>query len=102
MSPSQQDGHDYFRLGRISRQVEELLANGEIERSIIIGIPYKNVQERRLTYHPEGSKFEAYKRFLANELVPFADSEYPTYQVGSGTDADRRLARRNGFPHDGA
>ncbi|MFO6494968.1 MULTISPECIES: esterase family protein [unclassified Bacillus (in: firmicutes)] len=79
-----QDGHDYFRLGRISRQLEELLNNGEIERSIIIGVPYKNVQERRLTYHPEGSKFEAYKRFLAHELVPFADREYPTYQVGSG------------------
>ncbi|MED2944123.1 esterase family protein [Bacillus swezeyi] len=79
-----QDGHDYFRLGRISRQLEELLKNGEIERSIIIGVPYKNVKERRLTYHPEGSKFEAYKRFLANELVPFADREYPTYQVGSG------------------
>ncbi|MDA7026141.1 esterase family protein [Bacillus sp. CLL-7-23] len=78
-----QDGHDYFRLGRISRQIEELWKNGEIERTIVIGIPYKNVQERRHTYHPEGAKFEAYKRFLAHELVPFIDQEYPTYQVGS-------------------
>lgn len=79
-----QDGHDYFRLGRISRQIEELLHNGEIERCIVIGVPYKSVQERRHTYHPEGPKFEAYKRFLAHELVPFADREYPTYQVGPG------------------
>ncbi len=79
-----QDGHDYFRLGRISRQIEELIKNGEIERCIVIGVPYKNVQERRRTYHPEGTKFEAYKRFLAHELVPFTDREYPTYQVGSG------------------
>ncbi|MCY8785726.1 esterase family protein [Bacillus spizizenii] len=79
-----QDGHDYFRLGRIGRQVEELLSKREIDRSIIIGVPYKDVKERRKTYHPEGSKFSAYKRFIAHELVPFADDEYPTYQVGYG------------------
>lgn len=77
-----QDYHDYFRLGRIGRQVEELLSKREIDRSIIIGVPYKNVKERRNTYHPEGSKFSAYKRFIAHELVPFADDEYPTYQIG--------------------
>ncbi|KXZ18942.1 esterase family protein [Bacillus nakamurai] len=79
-----QDGHDYFRLGRIGRQAEELMSKGEIDRCIIIGVPYKNVQERRNTYHPEGSKFASYKRFIANELVPFIDKEYPTYQVGFG------------------
>lgn len=79
-----QDGHDYFRLGRIGRQAEELMSKGEIDRCIIIGVPYKNVRERRNTYHPEGSKFASYKRFIANELVPFIDKEYPTYQVGYG------------------
>lgn len=39
-----QDGHDYFRLGRIGRQVEELLSKREIDRSIIIGVPYKDVK----------------------------------------------------------
>ncbi|MGE6675216.1 alpha/beta hydrolase [Bacillus pumilus] len=79
-----QDGHDYFRLGKIGRQAEELMQNKEMERSIIIGIPYENVTERRNTYHPDGTKFEAYKRFLANELVPYIDTHYPTYQIGSG------------------
>ncbi|MGE6631027.1 esterase family protein [Bacillus sp. NPDC077027] len=79
-----QDGHDYFRLGKIGRQAEELMQNKKMERSIIIGIPYKNVTERRNTYHPEGSKFEAYKRFLANELVPYIDDHFPTYQIGAG------------------
>lgn len=79
-----QDGHDYFRLGKIGRQAEELMQNKEMERSIIIGVPYENVTERRNTYHPDGPKFEAYKRFLANELVPYIDEHYPTYQVGSG------------------
>lgn len=47
-----QDGHDYFRLGKIGRQAEELMQNKEMERSIIIGVPYENVTERRNTYHP--------------------------------------------------
>ncbi|MFJ5963743.1 esterase family protein [Bacillus sp. NPDC093026] len=79
-----QDGHDYFRLGKIGRQSEELMQNKEMERSIIIGIPYRNVTERRNMYHPDGTKFDAYKRFLANELVPYIDDRYPTYQIGSG------------------
>lgn len=79
-----QDGHDYFRLGRIARQAEALMKDGTIENSIIVGIPYKNVSERRNTYHPEGAKFEAYKRFLAKELVPYIDQAFSTYQVASG------------------
>ncbi|USD83912.1 esterase family protein [Bacillus safensis] len=79
-----QDGHDYFRLGKIGRQAEELMQNKEMERSIIIGVPYESVTERRNTYHPDGTKFEAYKRFLANELIPYIDKHYPTYQIGSG------------------
>ena len=39
------------------------MQNKEMERSIIIGVPYENVTERRNTYHPDGTKFEAYKRF---------------------------------------
>ncbi|WP_338781132.1 esterase family protein [Metabacillus sp. FJAT-52054] len=79
-----QDGQDYFRLGRIARQYESLLENGGLENVIIVGIPYKNVQDRRTKYHPDGEKFPAYKRFLAHELVPFLDREFPTYQVGQG------------------
>ena len=42
-----QDGKDYFQLGRIARVADELLENGEIENVIIVGIPYRNVQDRR-------------------------------------------------------
>lgn len=79
-----QDGHDYFRLGRVARQVEALMKDEQIEKSIVVGIPYKNVRERRNTYRPDGEKFEAYKRFLAKELVSYIDQSFPTYQVGSG------------------
>ncbi|WP_318153071.1 alpha/beta hydrolase [Metabacillus arenae] len=79
-----QDGRDYFQLGRVARQLEQLLANKEIENTIVVGIPYKSVEDRKEKYHTNGAKFESYKRFLAHELVPYIDREYPTYQMGYG------------------
>jgi enterochelin esterase-like enzyme len=79
-----QDGKDYFTLGRIGSLTDQLLANKEIQNTIIVGIPYKNVQDRREKYHPEGSKNSAYIRFLAHELTPYLDEKYPSYQMGMG------------------
>ncbi|ALC86254.1 MULTISPECIES: esterase family protein [Bacillaceae] len=78
------DGKDYFQLGRISRVADELYEENEIENLIIVGIPYKNVKDRRAKYHPDGEKHKAYIRFLAHELVPYIDANYPTYQMGLG------------------
>lgn len=78
------DGKDYFQFGRIGRVADELLASQEIENLIIVGIPYQSVAERRQKYHPNGHQNEAYIRFLAHELVPFLDEEYPTLQMGMG------------------
>ncbi|MFE8700449.1 alpha/beta hydrolase [Cytobacillus sp. FJAT-54145] len=78
------DGRDYFQLGRIGRIADELIENKEMENTIIIGVPYKDVEDRRRKYHPEGEQNEAYIRFLAHELVPFLDREFPTYQMGMG------------------
>lgn len=77
-----QDGKDYFQLGRIPRLADELLGKKEIENIIIAGIPYRNVQDRRRKYHPDGEQNAAFIRFLAHELVPFLDDAYPTYQMG--------------------
>ncbi|RFU69217.1 esterase family protein [Peribacillus saganii] len=79
-----QDGRDYFQLGRIGRTADSLLHEGEIENIIIVGIPYRNVNDRRSKYHPEGEKHQAYMRFLAHELVPFLDREFPGYHMGRG------------------
>lgn len=79
-----QDGKDYFQMGRIGRTADLLNAEGLIENLIIVGVPYINVEDRRTKYHPNGEKQQAYIRFLAHELVPFIDSKYPTYQVGTG------------------
>ncbi|MGJ7919615.1 alpha/beta hydrolase [Neobacillus sp. LXY-4] len=79
-----QDGADYFQLGRITAFTEELLYHNEIERVIIVGIPYKNGKDRLEKYHPAGSKMTSYLQFLVQELVPFIDKEFPTYQMGLG------------------
>ena len=78
------DGKDYIQYGRTGRVIDEFLDSGEIENVIFFGVPYKSVSERRRMYHPEGDKHEAYIRFLAHELVPYIDNNYPTYQIGSG------------------
>jgi enterochelin esterase-like enzyme len=78
-----QDGQDYFRLGRIARLADEFLFQREIENLIIVGVPYQDVDDRRKKYHPSGSQSQQYIRFLAHELVPFLDQEFPTYQMGS-------------------
>ncbi|MGB6408662.1 MAG: alpha/beta hydrolase-fold protein [Planococcus donghaensis] len=78
------DGKDYFQLGRIPRVVDELLEKREIENIIVVGVPYKSVEDRNKKYEPTGEQHSAYLRFLAHELVPFLDEKYPTYQVGMG------------------
>jgi enterochelin esterase-like enzyme len=79
-----QDGQDYFNLGRIARVTEELIQEKRIPNTIIVGLPYRNVQDRRDKYHPEGKQKNSYIRFLAHELVPYLDDQYPTYQMGRG------------------
>lgn len=78
------DGKDYFQFGRLGRVVDELIDAEEIENVIVVGVPYKSVKERRRLYHPDGDRHKAYTRFLAHELVPYIDDNYPTYQIGAG------------------
>jgi len=76
------DGKDYFQLGRISRVADEFLADEEIENLIIVGVPYKSVEDRRRKYLPNGDLHGAYLRFLAHELVPYIEENYSTYGIG--------------------
>lgn len=78
------DGKDYFQYGRIGRVADELVHEGDINNMIVVGVPYKSVKERRRMYHPDGDRHKDYIRFLAHELVPYIDENYPTYQVGAG------------------
>lgn len=76
------DGKDYFQLGGIARLADELIDNYEMENTIIVGIPYKNVEDRAKKYIPSGKEHEAFLRFLAHELVPYIDANYATYALG--------------------
>jgi enterochelin esterase-like enzyme len=77
-----QDGKDYFQMGRLTRFADELLAKKEIENIIIVGVHYKSLKDRRNKYHPNGEENQAYIRFLAHELVPWLEQEYPTSRMG--------------------
>lgn len=72
------DAKDYFQFGRLIRYSNELIEQGKIKEFLIIGIHYKNVEDRRKKFHPEGEENEAFLKFLALELVPWIDSKYPT------------------------
>ncbi|WP_078548003.1 alpha/beta hydrolase [Litchfieldia alkalitelluris] len=78
-----QDGQDYFNFGKIASVVEDLLEKEVINPTIIIGIPYQDTYDRKNKYHIDGDKHNEYIRFLGEELVPFLDKEFPTFQVGS-------------------
>lgn len=70
------DGKDYFQLGGLSRLADKLHENGDIDNLIIIGIPYKSIEDRRRKYVPTGDQHEAYLYFLAKELIPYIEGEY--------------------------
>lgn len=74
------DGNDYFQLGGITRLADALIDNYEIENVIIVGVPYKDIQDRQRKYIPTGDQHEAYLQFLAHELVPYLDEQYATNQ----------------------
>lgn len=75
-----QDGKDYFQLGRLTRFADELIAEKKMEEVIIVGSHYRDVKDRRTKYHPNGEKSKAFIRFLAKELTPWIEQEYPTNQ----------------------
>ncbi len=77
------DGKDYFQLGGIPRLTDELIDEYEIENLIIVGVPYKNIEDRKRKYIPSGDQHEAYLRFLAHELVPYLEGEYSTTALGT-------------------
>jgi enterochelin esterase-like enzyme len=72
-----QDGQDYFNLGKIHRVVENLIKEGSIQPTIIVGIPYASPEERFSMYHPSQIGQKNYIRFLAEELLPYLDDHLP-------------------------
>ncbi len=71
-----QDGQDFFRFGRVHRQVDSLIDELDIEELIVVGVPYPSVETRRTWYHPNNETHVAYTRFLACELLPYIEKNY--------------------------
>ncbi|SUM73207.1 putative esterase family protein [Staphylococcus saccharolyticus] len=46
------DGLDFLRFGRIQRTYEQLRKNNEIQRAIIVGFHYEDIEKRREEFHP--------------------------------------------------
>lgn len=71
-----QDGDDFFNFGRAATWMTQLVLEEGLEPAIIVGVDVdKDVRSEE--YAPEGSHFEAYCRFFAEELVPYVESRYP-------------------------
>ncbi|GEK34301.1 alpha/beta hydrolase [Kurthia sibirica] len=70
------DGNDYFQLGSLSRILDEKIEDGDIDEYLVVGIPYKNSEDRRQKYMPTGDKHPAYLQFLAEELIPYLEENY--------------------------
>ena len=79
-----QDGQDYFNLGKVHRVVDQLMKDGVIQPTIIVGLPYESVEERFKHYHPSQPKQTEYIRFLAEELLPYLDQTLPTLSLAHG------------------
>lgn len=79
-----QDGDDYLQKGKLASVASLLLEKKEINNCIIVMIPYQSIEDRYNKYHPNGTKNNEYIRFLAEELVPFLENKYHTFELASG------------------
>ncbi len=77
------DGRDFLRFGQIHRVYERLRRDYAVERVIIVGFHYENVEKRRTEFHPQGEKAANTVRAVAQELLPWIDETFPTYRVGN-------------------
>lgn len=77
-----QDGDDYFQMGRVATFSDQLHDDYELTNTVFVGIHYKDANDRRRKYHPDGDQFEAYTKFMVKEVVPLLDELIPTSYMG--------------------
>lgn len=75
-----QDGLDYFQLGKIARKMDEAIEKGA-RPVIVVGVPYPSIKQRRIWYAPDSDEHIRYMRFLKEELLPFIEQKYNTWQL---------------------
>lgn len=77
------DSQDFFRYGQIERAYEKLYGAEEIERCIIVGIPYPSVEWRNDYFSPNGKKHKQFVQFVATDFINWVDNTFPTLRVGT-------------------
>ncbi|NBI31042.1 alpha/beta hydrolase [Chengkuizengella marina] len=71
-----QDGEQFFNFGRIATHATRLILEEDLDPVIIVGVDVK-LSKRTSEYAPEGERFEIYKAFFIQELLPFIEEKYP-------------------------
>lgn len=77
-----QDGDDYFQMGRVATLSDRFHEDDDIVNTIFVGIPYVDRFDRWKKYHPDGEQFDAYQRFIVEELVPVLEELLPLNPLG--------------------
>src|SRR5690625_4771481 len=77
-----QDGDDYFQMGRIATVSDQLHEEDEIINTTFVGIHYIDRADRLKKYHPNGEQFEAYVKFLTQEVLPMLKEKLPLNPLG--------------------
>src|SRR5699024_9870928 len=77
------DSQDFFKYGQIERLIEKMETDGELERTIIVGIPYPSVEWRNHYLSPNGEHHEKFVTFVGRGLNTFIDSNFKTLKMAS-------------------
>ncbi|MGG3872635.1 alpha/beta hydrolase [Brevibacillus laterosporus] len=80
-----QDGNEFFTMGRIATIANRLILEEGMEPMIIVGVSNER-SKRTSEYSHVGERNPGYKRFFAEELVPYIENKYPIRQ-----DPDSRI-----------
>jgi enterochelin esterase-like enzyme len=70
------DGSDYFSLGRIATQANQLIDEQKISPLIMVAIPVDK-KLRNSEYSPRGERHHAHLAFITEELLAYIDANYP-------------------------
>ncbi|WP_139488840.1 alpha/beta hydrolase [Brevibacillus dissolubilis] len=71
-----QDGNDFFTMGRVATLTNHLILEEGMEPVIIVGVSVER-SKRTSEYSPIGSLNPGYKKFFAEELIPYIEERYP-------------------------
>ncbi|MCK1976491.1 esterase family protein [Jeotgalicoccus huakuii] len=77
------DSQDFFKYGQIERLIEKLEKTEEIERTIIVGVPYPSVEWRKHYFNPNGEHHENFVTFVGRELNSFIDNHFSTLKMAN-------------------